>query len=812
MAADFEQVKQNITDTIYENGEELITGQVMQDRLLEMVSVTEEAINDVTIDPTVNVTVNNTTGTPSGSASFQNNQFSFEFSGIKGETGNSGYTGAAGELEVVNNLTSDDATAALSAYQGKVLDGKVHETKRSIDELDIVVGTRSDKNIDFSSYQGYPYFVDGSGKWQNAQNANTFTKLIPIGAGTYKLRASSTQSIYAILSSDVITVGSAAPFAVVDGTRLSSRTSVAAGVETTITIDGQSDALFLAVRTDTSGVLPPQYFKIVAGIKLATLDQVNYLVNKEGDVVVGSASSDFDVVPNVSYSAKTLRVPFYIPANQSFYVTVQDLTSVSSGKYSLNLFYSDGTSSNPVNPEINSTIERTATKDIIAVGAYITSGKITTGGKLNIAVVNPATIGETVKNTVEKLNTITDRVDVVESELSGVITRDFSVKPNTVYDFPDIRVPIHIPQGAKFSFSLRDVTSTSSGAYALRQFYVDGTYENTSSNPALNSTYNGTAAKEIVALAAYVSTGKITVAGILEAQAYNSASVGESYYTVGANGNYQTFTAMLRGLKDVPGKKVVYVDPGEYDIFEELGGADYVNSIDPSITAWSDIADFVPADTTIIGKGRVVLKWLPEASQIGSDAMANLFSPLNIRYNCRIENIEIDCQNCRYGIHDETGENVKGTIHEFVNVKVTHREDTYGLKYAYGAGHAGKSVRKFKDCEFVAYYGNVWSTHDWAAGADEGSLFVFDNCLIYDPRDATHTPVIFTTSNTTERIDKVRFNNSYVPNKMYVYSGSASGTYNQTFDITMVGCNPITLSRSSNITDTMDVRQFLQAN
>ena len=136
MAADFEQVKQNISDTIYENGEELITGQVMQDRLLEMVSVTEEAINDVTIDPTVNVTVNNTTGTPSGSASFQNNQFSFEFSGIKGETGNSGYTGAAGELEVVNNLNSDAATAALSAYQGKVLDGKVTQLGQNVSEFE----------------------------------------------------------------------------------------------------------------------------------------------------------------------------------------------------------------------------------------------------------------------------------------------------------------------------------------------------------------------------------------------------------------------------------------------------------------------------------------------------------------------------------------------------------------------------------------------------------------------------------------------------------------------------------------------------
>ncbi len=44
-----------------------------------------------------------------------------------GSQGNSGYSGAAGELEVVNNLTSDDGTAALSAAQGKALNGKIDD-------------------------------------------------------------------------------------------------------------------------------------------------------------------------------------------------------------------------------------------------------------------------------------------------------------------------------------------------------------------------------------------------------------------------------------------------------------------------------------------------------------------------------------------------------------------------------------------------------------------------------------------------------------------------------------------------------------
>lgn len=46
-----------------------------------------------------------------------------------GQQGNSGYSGAAGELEVVNNLTDGGATAALSAEMGKILDGKIGALK-----------------------------------------------------------------------------------------------------------------------------------------------------------------------------------------------------------------------------------------------------------------------------------------------------------------------------------------------------------------------------------------------------------------------------------------------------------------------------------------------------------------------------------------------------------------------------------------------------------------------------------------------------------------------------------------------------------
>ena len=93
----------------------------------------QDAISSVT------VTVDSNVGTPSGTASMSGDTLSFSFSNLKGEPGeqgkdgeqgpqgekgdqgNSGYSGAAGELEVVNNLTSGGATAALSAEMGKKL-------------------------------------------------------------------------------------------------------------------------------------------------------------------------------------------------------------------------------------------------------------------------------------------------------------------------------------------------------------------------------------------------------------------------------------------------------------------------------------------------------------------------------------------------------------------------------------------------------------------------------------------------------------------------------------------------------------------
>lgn len=55
--------------------------------------------------------------------------------GPRGLQGNSGYTGAADELEVVNNLETNNALAALSAAQGYILNVKLAQLDQELQEI-----------------------------------------------------------------------------------------------------------------------------------------------------------------------------------------------------------------------------------------------------------------------------------------------------------------------------------------------------------------------------------------------------------------------------------------------------------------------------------------------------------------------------------------------------------------------------------------------------------------------------------------------------------------------------------------------------
>ena len=129
------------------------------------------------------VTVDSSTGTPAAESSIVDGAMEIHITGIKGEQGNSGYTGAAGELEVVNNRTQGGAAAALSAEVGrqfnKDLTGELTLKMADFDDYDHYKDgyqlKTGDANIHFDTLNNVP---------TNA-NANCRNVKIPIEGYDY---------------------------------------------------------------------------------------------------------------------------------------------------------------------------------------------------------------------------------------------------------------------------------------------------------------------------------------------------------------------------------------------------------------------------------------------------------------------------------------------------------------------------------------------------------------------------------------------------------------------------------------------------
>ena len=77
------------------------------------------------------VTVDNTTGSPACTVSLVGQELHLDFTGLKGAQGDTG-SSVDYPFTIVNNLTTNDATQALSAAQGVVLDGKITQLEQEL--------------------------------------------------------------------------------------------------------------------------------------------------------------------------------------------------------------------------------------------------------------------------------------------------------------------------------------------------------------------------------------------------------------------------------------------------------------------------------------------------------------------------------------------------------------------------------------------------------------------------------------------------------------------------------------------------------
>lgn len=283
-------------------------------------------------------------------------------------------------------------------------------------------------------------------------------------------------------------------------------------------------------------------------------------------------------------------------------------------------------------------------------------------------------------------------------------------------------------------------------------------------------------------------------------------------YHVGKTENYDynSFTDLLKLLRDDETEKTIYIHGGEYDIFEEYGGEEFAKSV--SDTDWRKWCVLVPKNTKIVGVGDVVLKYMPEESQTTVNC-CTCISPLNISASCQIENISIICKNCRYGIHDETSglpefDNVyKKYTGVIVNRHANDPELPQYLGQAYGGGWHKSPTLVFESCEF--YANNAWSTHGRNDVPENcGARIVFKNCIF---KGGNFTGIQLISNSQNPPKSSVRIYNCYV-SKLTETPNPSGANIKNGYDMIAVGCNDFSVIRESDIIDDYEMAKYNSIN
>lgn len=270
----------------------------------------------------------------------------------------------------------------------------------------------------------------------------------------------------------------------------------------------------------------------------------------------------------------------------------------------------------------------------------------------------------------------------------------------------------------------------------------------------------------------------------------------DNVYYIGSDFGNPSFSNFINSIKDDDSEKTVYVHQGVYDIYSELGGAEYINSL-PSDSKWRDIQPIIPPNTKIIGAGNVTLRFMVDDGQINEEkkSLVNLFSPVNVSGSCTIENISIEAKNCRYCIHDETSGNAMfdGAVHNFIGVRAHMYKGSLGHGGCYYAGHNNGMSFLFDNCSFESEKTFSWSTHDWTTSAKnyDGAIYILKNCRF---------PQGFRLSSSSKKdniIDRVYLNGCYL--SKLAFSAENPGEYYQRYKVCANLCNAFKVEYSDYI-------------
>ena len=266
---------------------------------------------------------------------------------------------------------------------------------------------------------------------------------------------------------------------------------------------------------------------------------------------------------------------------------------------------------------------------------------------------------------------------------------------------------------------------------------------------------------------------------------YTKYAIREKTYEVGAGKTFTSFTACLEALQGNEEQKTILVYAGTYDIFDEIGGSNYCDTIQASDN-WRDVSVVVPPNTKIVGVGDVILEFLPENSEITSIARGVL-SALNVSGNVEIENIKIHAKNCRYCIHDETSSlaQFNNVTHKYKNIECV-KYSGGGDAQAYAAGFQLGGKYDFENCVFKSEQGKAFSMHNSSTG---GVTINLTNCIFVTTTAAVSVDLINVSGQQVRNITNLF--GCYLENSGGSKKLSVTGGPVNTFDVTLIASSDI---------------------
>lgn len=260
----------------------------------------------------------------------------------------------------------------------------------------------------------------------------------------------------------------------------------------------------------------------------------------------------------------------------------------------------------------------------------------------------------------------------------------------------------------------------------------------------------------------------------------------EKKYYVGAGKEYTLFTECIKSLPDDGLDKIIYVDGGVYDIFEEIGGAEYAQSIpESSEDLWRQYNTIIPSNTKIIGIGEVIFNFTPTSDQMTATS-ARYLSPLNVSGNVEIENITINADNCRYCIHDETSgiADYTGSVHKYKNVHLNKKRTSMGMDCAFGCGFNASEIFEFDGCVFESN-DRALSFHNRGADVD-GTIITIKNSALITNKNGTQRSLRFGNVNSKQVHIPVNVFNTYINGLIKIQNESSEKP--NAFDISLFNC------------------------